>query len=212
MDKADATSVEQPVPTEPLPSSAALPGVQTTEGQAPPADAPAAPPEGVNAAAAEPAADEGQSAVQPAPGAVKRKTPVYGVWFTTRTRQRLVAKEGTAILRAYHAVRHRSGSFVAIEATEVREEVPVPTAPESVAVPQAPERAAPVLQVPVPPAPVGAAGDVPASLADERRRSRRHDSRRVQPPGPSRSRRLWDLLMAIILITALIATLFLISR
>lgn len=138
------------------------------------------------------------------PVVVRRKTPVYEVWYSSRTtaRQRVVAKEGTSVPRAYHAVRHRSGSFVAI-ATSAVPDVPVQPAPEP---------AAPVLQGPPPTTPAGPAGEIPADLVREPRRSRRRDPRRVAPAEPSRSRRLWDLLMAIILIAALIVTVFMISR
>lgn len=132
---------------------------------------------------------------------VRRRTPVYGVWHSSRTtaRQRVVAKEGTTVPRAYYAVRHRSGSFVAIVSTvaplQAEAEIVRPVAAE-------------------PPAPAPPVLDVrpPVEPESEPRRSRRRDARRVDAPGVSRKRRLWDLLMAIVLIAALIMTVFLISR
>ncbi len=178
-------------------------GAETTPGDAAPETEPGTGEPGLPGAEAERLEPEGVPPPAP-PVVVRRRTPVYGIWHSSRTtvRQRVVAKEGTSVPRAYHAIRHRSGSFVAI---------PAPAAPDDVPA-QAPEPAAPVLQGPPPVTPAGPAGAISADRVSEPRRSRRRDPRRVESAGPSRSRRLWDLLMAIILIAATIVTLFLISR
>jgi hypothetical protein len=114
----------------------------------------------------------------------------------------VVSKEGAAVPRAYNAVRHRSGSFVAI----------VTTLTPSEAVQPAPEIVRPVAADPSALEPAVHPKPVPVDVEPEPRRSRRRDPRRVDAPGASRKRRLWDLLMAILLIAAVIVTLFVITR
>lgn len=184
----------------PLEHMLARPDIGTTPAE--PAPEPEAREPGASGTAAE--RPEPESPPPSTPVVVRRRTPVYEIWHASRTtvRQRVVAKEGTTVPRAYHAVRHRSGSFVAI---------PTPAAPE-VPAQQAPEIPAPVVQGPAAVTPAGPAGEIPTDLVTAPRRSRRRDPRRVEAAGPSRSRRLVDLLMAIILIAALVVTLFVISR
>lgn len=115
----------------------------------------------------------------------------------------MVATEGTSVPRAYNAVRRRSGSFVAVE--------PAVTPSRTGGQPE-PEMVTPVVTGPLAQAPATPDVLAPGDLESQPRRSRRHDPRRVDGAGTSRARRLWNLLMAIILIAALIVTLFVISR
>jgi len=135
---------------------------------------------------------------------VRRRTPVFGIWHSSRTtaRHRVVSREGTAVPRAYNVVRHRSGSFVAIVSRVAPSE---PVQPE-------PEIIRPVAADASTLAPAVHHMGAPVEAMPEPRRSRRRDPRRIDAPGISRKRRLWDLLMAILLITALIVTLFVITR
>jgi hypothetical protein len=193
--------------------------VSGSTGEPPPLQMPSdrhvvAPGEAESAAAApapratepEPAAPEPEPTAPPSePALVRRRTPAYGFWHSSRTtaRQRAVATEGTSVPRAYNAVRRRSGSFVAAE--------PAATPSQAGGQPE-PEMVPPVVTGPLAQAPARPDVRAPEDLESQPRRSRRRDPRRVDGAGASRSRRLWNLLMAIILIAALIVTLFVISR
>ena len=149
-----------------------------------------------------------------APGtavAVRHRTPVYGILHASRgtAHQRVVARQGITVPRAYHAIRHRSGESVTVAPPVEISEAPIHDR-EAMTTPAIVASSSSVK------------GDVaqmkPALHQQPRqeeatgdpRRSQRRAARRIDPQGIGRQSRLWGLLMSILLIVAISVTLLLI--
>jgi hypothetical protein len=150
-------------------------------------------------------------AVPATAGAVRHRTPVYGILHASRgtAHQRVVARQGITVPRAYNAIRHRSGETV--------------TVAPPVEISEAPIHDREAMSTPALLAPSSAVnGDVartkPAlheqptreEASGDPRRSQQRASRRIDPQGIGRQSRLWGLLMSILLIVAISVTLLLI--
>ena len=152
-------------------------------------------------AAAEPAAPV------PATVRVRQRTPVYGVWYSARAtaHQRVVARHGTPVPRAYNAIRPRSGEVVTVAPPMEISEAPVHGEPQTATADRIEVHSGPLPPPPLAPIildPAAGRGPRPA----RRRTSRRVDAGQDVP----RRSRLWGLLMSILLIAALTVTLLLI--
>ncbi len=151
-------------------------------------------------AASEPAA--------PAPAAVRgrQRTPVYGVWYSARAtaHQRVVARHGTPVPRAYNAIRPRSGEVVTVAPPVEISDAPVHAEPQTATTDRIEVRSGPLPQPPL--APIILDPDADRGTRRRRRPSRRVDAGQDVP----RTSRLWGLLMSILLIAALTVTLLLI--
>ena len=143
--------------------------------------------------------------------AVRHRTPVYGILHASRGtgHQRVVARKGIIVPRAYNAIRHRGGEVVTVTAPMEMGEPPIQghqvvSTTEGVA-PSGTANGNAALTGPVH---QEQPHEEPAS-AGPRRRGRR-DSRRIDAQGIGRQSRLWGLLMSILLIAAVTVTLLLI--
>lgn len=158
-------------------------------------------------------AQQSKAASEPAPPVpaavrVRQRTPVYGVWYSARAtaHQRVVARHGTPVPRAYNAIRPRSGEVVTVAPPVEISEAPVHVEPETATTDRIEVRSGPLPQPP-PLAPIILDPDADRGT----RRARRRASRRVHAgQDVPRTSRLWGLLMSILLIAALTVTLLLI--
>ncbi|HEU4797623.1 MAG TPA: hypothetical protein VFT63_01775, partial [bacterium] len=156
-------------------------------------------------------AQPSEAATEPAPSTVRvrQRTPVYGVWYSARAtaHQRVVARQGTPVPRAYSAIRPRSGEVVTIAPPVEISDAPVDAEPETVTVDRIEVSTGPLPQPPR--GPIIVEPDAgPGARRSPRRASRRIDAEQ----DVSRTSKLWGLLMTSLLIAALTIILLLIFR